>query len=299
MPNSKFAALMLLVAATSAVGGETIQDCSDCPEMIVIPAGSFKMGAPSHEIGRLDNEGPVHQVNIRSFALGKNTITRKEFAAFIKTTNYDAGNKCWVFDGGKFIARNGRTWRDPGYYQDDTHPAVCISWEDAKAYVEWLSLTTGKQYRLPTEAEWEYAARAGTTTARYWGDGQDQACSYANVADLTAKSQIDGASGWSVHNCTDGFAYTAPVGSFKPNSFGLNDMLGNVWQWAEDGYHGNYNGAPTDGNAWVTSDGATVRMLRGGSWDNIPQGVRAAFRNWADKTVRYYRTGVRVARTLP
>lgn len=276
--------------------GHIFRDCPNCPKMVVIPSGSFDMGSPDSEAGRADDEGPVHSVNISAFAMGKTEITRGQFAAFVNDTNYSTGDKCWTLEGGKYEERSGRNWREPGYPQEDNHPVACINWNDAKAYAEWMSQKTGKQYRLPTEAEWEYAARGNTSTARYWGDNPDEACAYANGADKTAQAQIIGSSSWSVHNCTDGFAYTAPVGSFKPNAFGLNNMLGNVWNWTEDSYHDSYNGAPTDGSAW--QGGGAKRVLRGGSWNNSPRNVRAAIRNMDKPELRFSIFGFRLVRTL-
>ena len=134
--------------------GTIFRDCPDCPEMVVIPAGSFDMGSPDSEDGQGDDEGPVRRVKVAVFALGKTEITRGQFAAFVKKTKYDAGDKCWTFENGKFRERDG-DWRKPGYLQDDKHPVACINWNDAKAYAIWLSRKTGKQYRLPSEAEWE------------------------------------------------------------------------------------------------------------------------------------------------
>jgi formylglycine-generating enzyme required for sulfatase activity len=284
-------------AAQVPKAGTVFRDCPGCPEMVVIPAGSFDMGSPGSEAGRDDDEGPVHRVNVATFALGKTEITRGHFAAFVKKTKYSTGDKCWTLEGGKYSERSPRDWREPGYVQDDKHPVACINWNDAHAYVEWLSRKTGKPYRLPTEAEWEYAARGNTSTARYWGKNPDEACGYANVADKTAQAQTQGASSWSVHNCTDGFAYTAPVGSFKANAFGLSDMLGNVLEWTEDSYHDSYKGAPTDGSAWQ-GDGAK-RVLRGGSWNNSPRNVRAALRDSNRPELRFSIFGFRLARMLP
>jgi formylglycine-generating enzyme required for sulfatase activity len=276
--------------------GKIFRDCKGCPEMRVIHAGSFDMGSPSSEAGHFNNEGPVHRVKIASFALGKTEITRGQFAAFVKETKHNAGGKCWTLDGGKFEERAG-DWRKPGYKQDDRHPVACINWNDARAYARWLSRKTGKKYRLPTEAEWEYAARGDSLTARYWGDNPDAACAYANAADRIAQTKIMGATSWSVHQCTDGFAYTSPAGSFTANAFGLNDMLGNLWEWTEDGYIDNYAGAPTDGSAWQTN--GAERVLRGGSWNNSPQDVRAAIRNMNDPGLRFSIFGFRLARSLP
>jgi len=274
---------------------QSFRDCPDCPEMVIIPAGTFEMGSPSTEAGRFDSEDPMHHVEVHSFALGKNSITRGQFAAFVKATNYDTGNECRTFEDGKGKERIGRSWRNSGFSQDDNHPVVCISWNDANEYAKWLSKQTGKLYRLPSEGEWEYAARAGTTTARYWGDSPDQACSYANVGDQALKEQVAGVT-WEIHNCNDGFAYTAPVGTFKPNAFGLYDMQGNVMQWMYDDCHSNYNGAPSDGRAWTGNDASHI--VRGGSWILNPRSVRSAKRLWFDSEYRGSNVGFRIAMTL-
>jgi formylglycine-generating enzyme required for sulfatase activity len=224
------------------------------------------MGSPSDEAGRGSDEGPQHRVSVAAFSLAKTEITRGQFAAFVNDSGHDAGDQCWTFEGGKYEERSGRNWRNPGYSQRDDHPVVCVNWQDAQAYTQWLSRKTGQNYRLPTEAEWEYAARAGNNTARPWGDSASQACGYANIMDSTGKAQVPGVT-WEVHNCTDGHAYTAPTSSFTANAFGLHDMIGNVWEWTEDCYHDNYSGAPSDGSAW-SGGSCEKRVLRGGSWDN-------------------------------
>ena len=278
--------------------GTVFRDCADCPEMVIIPAGSFEMGSPSDEAGRFKQEGPIHRVNVPAFALGRTHVTRGQFAAFVNETGYDAGRECWTFEEGKVEQRPSRNWRDPGYRQEDGHPVVCVIWNDAKAYVDWLSRKTGKRYRLPTEAEWEFAARAGTTTARYWGESPDQACGYANVMDNTGKRTVPGVT-WAGHNCDDGHAYSAPAGSFKPNAFGLYDIIGNAWQLVEDCWHGNYNGAPTDGSAWAGCDSSVERVLRGGSWGAGPDNARSAMRAGCSPTNRGHDCGFRLARMLP
>lgn len=264
--------------------------------MVVIPAGRFDMGSPESEEDRDDDEGPVHRVRVTAFALSKTEITRTQFEAFVKDTGYNAGNKCWTLADGKFKEREG-SWRKPGYPQDGGHPVTCISWNDAQAYAKWVSRKTGKQYRLPTEAEWEYAARGNTRNSRYWGDNPKKACTYANVSDRTAKAKIPGTLSWLAHNCTDSFAYTAPAGRFKANVFGLKDMLGNLWEWTEDSYHDSYDGAPASGGSWQ-GNGAK-HALRGGSWNSDPQNVRASVRNSNRPTLRFSIFGFRLARRLP
>lgn len=277
--------------------GTVFSDCRACPEMVVLPPGHFAMGSPDAEAGRGDDEGPVHQVNVAAFALGKTEITRAQFAAFVKSTKYATGDKCWTLENGKYEQRSERDWRTPGYPQTDNHPVVCINWSDAQAYAIWLSRKTGKQYRLPSEAEWEYAARGNTSSARYWGDNPDEACAYANTADQSAQAHIQGASSWSVHQCIDGFAYTAPVGSFKANAFELNDMLGNVLEWTADSYHPSYKDAPGDASVWQGD--AEKHVLRGGSWNNGPSNVRAAMRAAKKPELRFSIFGFRLARKLP
>ena len=283
-------------AAPAHKAGDIFRDCPGCPEMVVIPSGSFDMGSPDSEAGRGDDEGPVHRVNVAAFALGKTEITRGQFAIFVQETEYSAGDKCLTLEKGRVEERNG-DWRKLRYGQTDNYPIGCVNWSDARAYAGWLSRKTGKKYRLPTEAEWEYAARANTGTARYWGDNPDEACGYANVADTTAQAQIHGATSWSAFNCADGFAYTSPVGSFKANAFGLHDMLGNAWEWTEDSYHNSYENAPGDGSSW-RGNGAK-RVLRGGSWNSGPRDVRAAVRNSYKPALRYSFFGFRLARMLP
>jgi formylglycine-generating enzyme required for sulfatase activity len=174
-------------------------------------------------------------------------------------------------------------WRNPGFEQSYYDPVVCVSWADARAYAAWLSQITGLRYRLPSEAEWEYAARAGTATARYWGDDMAQICTYANVLEVGIQ-------------CADGHLNTAPVGTFRANAFGLFDMLGNVSEWTEDCWFPTHDGAPTDGGARSGSDCAQ-RVLRGGSWNADPWRVRAATRSGIAPGTRNAEIGFRVVRT--
>ena len=169
------------------------------------------------------------------FAVGKYEVTRGQFAAFVQATGHDTSKGCWEWTG-EWKQNASNSWRSPGFGQTDRDPVVCVSWEDAKTYVAWLSERTGHQYRLPSEAEWEFAARAKTTTMRPWGDDRDNkaGCAYANGADLTAKEKF---SDWRTMDCRDGQVYTAPVGSYSANGFGLHDMIGNAWEWVEDAWH--------------------------------------------------------------
>lgn len=282
------------LALAAMVAGSEIKDCGDCPEMRVIPAGSFDMGSPVRESGRFDDEGPVRRVSVRQFALGKYEVTRGQFAAFVSATGHDADSDCNTFEAGQPGKRGARNWRDPGYAQTDAHPVVCVNSHDAKAYAAWLGKATGHSYRLPSEAEWEYAARAGSTAARYWGESADEACRYANVMDATGKRLVAGVI-WPVHNCSDGHAYSAPAGSFKPNAFGLYDMSGNALEWTEDCMNENYAGAPTDGIAWFHGD-CRQGVLRGGAWINEPRRQRSAYRRAVPKGFRDFYFGFRVAR---
>ena len=270
--------------ASRAAGwpGTTFRDCPQCPAMVVLPAGSFVMGSSLQEQGRLKWEGPRRRVNIRRpFAVGMYEVTRREFASFVAANGHATGNSCRTHEGGRWEQQSGRNWRNPGYGQSDRDPVVCVSWHDAKAYVGWLSRRTGKRYRLLSEAEWEYAARAGAQTAYSWGDdiGRNRA-------------NCDGCgSRWDN-------ARTAPAGSFGANGFGLHDLHGNVWEWVEDCRHESYRGAPSDGRTWTTGGDCSQRVLRGGSWFIQPTHLRAANRNWVAARNRYSGSGFRVARTL-
>jgi formylglycine-generating enzyme required for sulfatase activity len=181
--------------------------------------------------------------------------------------------------------------------QTGSDPVSCVNWNDADAYVDWLSKKTKRAYRLLTEAEWEYAARAGSTTRYFFGDAERDFCRYGNGADQTAKSTIKGAQNWITVPCSDGYSYTAPTGRFLPNGFGLYDVNGNAFQWLQDCWHANYQGAPSDGSAWVSGD-CGGRVIRGGSWGWGPKYLRAAGRGGEAPDARWDGYGLRVARTL-
>ena len=274
--------------------GAVIKDCKTCPEMVVVPAGRFNMGSPETEDGRDQDEGPQHWVDMPAFAIGKHEITRGQFAQFVRATGHETGDSCWSYEGEEWKESSDRGWQGPGFKQTDVHPIVCIDWDDAKAYSEWLSRKTRQWYRLPSESEWEYAARAMTTTSRYWGDDPDEACDYANGADLMKKKMRDGRA---VANCDDRHATTAPVASYKANGFGLHDSMGNVSEWVEDCWQDNYDDAPSDNSAWLGGE-CRFRVVRGGSWDDLPEFLRSASRYRNQPDFRYHYLGFRVARTL-
>ena len=271
--------------------GEVFRDCPHCPEMVVVPSGRFMMGSPPSEEGRDDDEGPQHRVTIgSSFAVGVHEVTRGEFGRFVSATNRSMGDSCWTWENGEGKGRSGRGWRNPGFSQRDAHPVVCVSWNDARAYVRWLSGETGASYRLLSESEWEYVARGGTQTRYWWGDSSSSQCRYANGAD--ASSGLD----WGV-DCDDGYSRTSPVGSFGGNSFGLHDVHGNVWEWVQNCRNESYAGAPRNGSAWESGE-CSRRVLRGGSWYSSPGNLRAALRFGNVTGNRSSVAGFRVARTF-
>ena len=243
------------------------RDCSSCPEMVVVPVGQFTMGSPDSEAGRRRHEGPRHNVYIElPFAVGVYEVTFAEWDACAD-------------DGG--CAGYGPD--DGGWGRQDL-PVANVSWQDAQRYVRWLAAETGEPYRLLSEAEWEYVARAGTRTARYFGESEAQQCRYANGYDDEAP-------------CSDGYTETAPVGSFEPNAFGLYDTLGNVFEWTEDCWNESYSGAPSSHDSWQSGD-CSERVLRGGSWGHAPDGLRSAFRARGPVGHRSDYSGFRVARTM-
>ena len=255
-------------------GPDTIErDCPTCPEMVLVPAGQFTMGVSEEESRRVANDKdfdkdarPQTEMKIGSpFWIGRYPVTVGQWKAFAEDPKYTGGDE----------------WKKPGFQQNDNHPVVKVSAKDAEAYAAWLSVKTGKTgpdaYRLPSEAEWEYAARAGTTTACYWGDG------FADAAEYAWSGQRTG---------------TAPViPSRKPNAFGLYDMLGNVWQWTADNYHPDYTKRPQDASVWPGGDSGRC-VLRGGSWNDYPRNVRAGVRDGNGRGVRGNGAGFRLSRTL-
>ena len=271
------------------------RDCAECPEMVVLPPGSFIMGSsPAEKTWAAANgaspasvadEAPRHEVSLRSFALGEYDVTRGEYAAFVRATGYSAGDGCG-HDGAKWIKHPNVTWQQPGFLQSDREPVVCVSWNDARAYVKWLNDSTHRAasesrtlaYRLPSESEWEYAARAGTSTRFWWGDNANAAATHAWYA-------------------TNAGGRTHEAGSKRPNAFGLFDMSGNVWQWTEDCYADSYARAPLDGSA-SESNTRCLRVDRGSSWFYPAWMLRPATRERNPPDYRDIMLGFRVARSV-
>ena len=251
-PSAKSAAAAPPVHAQVAVSSsETVfKDCPACPTMIKVPAGEFMMGSLPSEAGRYSDEGPQHRVAVRSFSMGKTEVTQAQWRAVMGS--------------------------NPSHFTGcgDDCPVEMVSWDEAQQFVLRLSSQTKRGYRLPSEAEWEYACRAG---------GADEYCGSGHPQDV---GWYDGNSGGHSH----------PVGEKLPNAFGLYDMSGNVWEWTQDCWNENYNGAPTNGLAWAQGD-CSRRVVRGGSWYFIPRYLRAAYRDWGPTADRYGNYGFRVART--
>jgi formylglycine-generating enzyme required for sulfatase activity len=282
------------------VVGETFVDCVGpfCPEMVMIPPGRFLMGSPNYEQDRRDNEGPVHEVNIGyAFAASKYPVTRGQWRAFLAATGRSASSGCfgWNLSTRKWEPRPEYSWLNPGFAQEDSHPVVCVSWNEAEDYASWLSQKTGHRYRLLSEAEYEYINRAGSNGPYFWGNTEVGQCRYANGADATVKARIPGWS-WPTVDCSDGYVFTSSVGSFKPNGFGLYDTTGNVWSLTQDCYHDSYSGAPTDGSAWTTGNCAR-RVGRGSAWSAGRGELRAARRDWGSAAYAAGNQGLRVARS--
>ena len=248
---------------------DTLRSGTEGPEMVVIPAGSFQMGCVSdQDCG--DTEKPVHEVVIaRPVAISKYEVTFEDYDRFTHSDKVD--DKGW-----------GRGQR----------PVINISWEEATAYAAWLSEETGKRYRLPTEAEWEYAVRAGSTTKYHFGNDEAQLCQYGNHADAGTDYE------WRNTACSDGEGErTAEVGQYQPNAFGLYDMKGNVYEWVQDCWNNSYEGAPADGTGWSSGD-CGLRVVRGGAWAYGPWILRSASRHALPRWGRDTYLGFRLIRDL-
>jgi formylglycine-generating enzyme required for sulfatase activity/pimeloyl-ACP methyl ester carboxylesterase len=282
---------------TDAAPGARFKDCEDCPEMVVIPPGNFAMGFDGGEPERY--EGPVQEITIkRKFAVGRTEISVGQYRNFTQATGYQAAQGCYIWDGKTATLNADGSWENAGttYSAQDNEPAVCLAWTDAVAYVDWLEEKTGAAYRLLTEAEWEYAADAGSFADFPWGADPLAACEHANVFDLdAAAADID--SPLTAVKCSDGHAGIAPVGSYAPNAFGLQDMVGNIWEWTADCYVMPRPTIPNDGSA-VVVDQCDRRSVKGGSWITRIDRQRPTFRGRDPENLISRVFGFRIARDL-
>lgn len=278
--------------------------CAACPDMVVLPVGKFTMGTSKSEQKRLasansfiasyvEHEGPQRIVEIsRAFAVAQKHVTKKQFSMFVDESHYDIVDGCIRWDGNSWSFDQKLNWKFPGFEQKDNHPVVCISWNDAKQYIDWLKRKTGKRYRLLSEAEYEYAIRAvrrpDEIETYFFPD--ELLCGYANGADASSNLH------WR-YECRDSYPFTAPVGSFATNDFGLFDIVGNAWSYVEDCWNDTYDKAPTNGSAWLTGD-CRLRVVRGGAWDGGRESLRSAHRSNNDLNDRKAIRGLRIARDL-
>lgn len=275
--------------------GDTWKEPITGMEFVWVPGGCFLMGQSEGEKSQLirevgeksyqqdfSSEAPEHEVCVDGFWIGKKEVTRGQFSRFVNSTKYKTAAEIigisYRWNGKESKQQKEVNWRNPGFDQTDDHPVVDVTWNDANAMAEWLSLQGRGKFRLPSEAEWEYACRAGTNTSRFWGDDGTKACRYANVADLAAKRQF---TDWTVLDCDDRYVFTAPAASFLPNGFGIHDMLGNVWEWCEDVYSDKaYSKHQRNNPVYLEKDyiNGKLRVVRGGGWIIYPREVRCANR---------------------
>ena len=284
------------------------QDCPDCPRMVALAGGSAVIGSPADEPERHEKEVVQHTEAIGAFAVSETEITRGQFAAFVADTQRQIPVGCYThgdgMDSTSDLDAKG-SWREPRFEQSDEHPVVCVVWQDAKDYAAWLSRKTGQSYRLLSDAEWEYAARAGTMSAYFWGDSADRGCAYMNGGDpslvralplwaqTVSRDRAAGEPGARILACDDGSAFTSAVRRYEPNTFGLYDVTGNVWEWV-DACRDEASAATVDGS---TNDRCELRGVRGGSWDDWPLELRSADRHKTKADTRRNDLGFRVARS--
>jgi formylglycine-generating enzyme required for sulfatase activity len=268
-------------------GSDPFKDCPECPEMVVVPGGSFEMGATADELVATEREDRVPVRIASPFAVGRFAVTKGEFAAFVAAAAHSTDGRCYDLTTFELKGGADRDWRSPGFAQTDRHPVVCVNWNDAKAYVAWLASSTGKQYRLLTESEREYVTRAGSTTPFWWGS-----------AISTDQANYDGRITYAGGPRGERRRATLPVDSFQANPWGLHNVHGNAWDWTEDCWNSANAGNPGDGSPRLTGD-CTLRVIRGAGWNNAPHTLRSARREREPPHVRASRMGFRVARSLP
>ncbi|WP_305825272.1 formylglycine-generating enzyme family protein [Massilia brevitalea] len=278
-----FLSLSLACAALAVQAAPTL------PPMATIPAGSFTMGSLEPVIGdgsHNPRETPPHTVQVKSFRMARFETTVAQFREFVAVTGYRTEEQCWVFARGDGIKLADVKWDAPSVAPGDFHPVTCVSQRDATAYVDWLAQQTGRRFRLPSEAEWEYAARAGTSTKYPSGDASDVLCAYANMKDRRFRDAVkrDHGLDMPVTDCDDGAGYTTVVGMYPANAFGLYDVIGNVAEWVADCQHPDYAGAPADGSAWTRGCEGEYFITRGGAYSGSRLVLRSAARGHGGRT---------------
>ena len=304
-PAARPAEAARAAATETPQGVATMTDCPDCPKLVTIPPGTFEMGlraeeAQADDIPHMQQQAelPMHGVTVReAIAMGQTEVTRGQFAVFVAETGYQSLG-CMVNNGKTWLLDRSKSWRDPGFSQDDEHPVVCVNYDDAKAYTDWLARKTGKRYRLPTETEWEYAARAGTTTGLPWADKPPLACAHAKVADRSHAARFSQKPAEMFFPCETGYAFTAPVAHYQANPFGLSDMYGNVREYVADCWNPTYWGQGL-GTVARTTGSCDTAVLRGGGWFDAPPNIRPARRFREDRAQRRADQGFRVVKELP
>ncbi len=287
--------------------GDVIKDCVFCPSLIILGSDEFLLGERDANFAKF-NESPVTRINFKNvFGIGEKEITIAEYDKFVQDTKYNAKNGCFILIDGKWVFKKENNWQNPGYPIDPNMPVTCVNYDDVLAYINWLNKKiqlddVRKAFRLPSEAEWEYAARGGAQTIFYWGKNDFDSCQYANHLDYLAKeeifkSRISRAN--LVNQCSDDFVYPAPVGSFKPNGYGIYDLLGNVAEWTSDCWHDSYLQVPRDGSPWTRFCSAPdYFVIRGGSWAAELSFLRLATRTRLKSNFRSSTNGFRIARTV-
>jgi len=300
--------LILFISAQIASGqvDSTLifQDCQSCPVMVEIPSGAVYIGSHEDEIDRKRGERPRVEATIdKAFAIGQTEVTLGQYRIFVEETQHlsvvakykgQVLTGCNYFDGKSYGYIAAHDWNNPGYAQREDAPVVCVSWSDASAYTDWLSQKTGRTYRVPSSVEFEYASRAGSTAPWFWGTDSEKACEYANIGDRTFARQYPDRPSFP---CDDGYVYTSSVGKFKPNAFGLYDMVGNAWEWTDDCFHQDLTDAPINGTPWREEDGGECifRIPKGGSWISGIAWSRAAVRSRDGAHYKSFMLGFRVA----
>lgn len=294
---------VISIEAKAQKPAKSFKDCKTCPEMLIVPSGSVYIGSYDEEIGRKKGERSRVLATInKPFAMAKTEVTLAQYRVFMQESKYKSNIAyykgeplvgCNYFDGKSYGYVSEHNWKNPGYPQRESDPVVCVSYTDAKAYADWLTNKTGRQYRVPSSVEFEYASRAGSTSPWYWGTDPQKACEYANIADRAFAEKFPTRA---IFPCTDGYVFTTKVGRFKPNNFGLYDMVGNAWEWTADCFKTDLANMPVNGTAYKGTDKeCEARTPKGGGWISGISWARSAVRSRDGADYKSFMLGFRVA----